>query len=144
MRFTTDTIWTLSFTDTRPFWKYGSDAGTKNSGIDSERGTTLMGYNAEVCGHMIKELRESRSISRTIFADDMGITRHYVSVLEGGNRDASIDLLCNIADYFGVSLDYLIRGKRLPSDVVRSRIEEAVRILQVVEKELGGRELRYK
>lgn len=95
-----------------------------------------MGYNAEVCGHMIKELRESR----TIFADDMGITRHYVSVLEGGNRDASIDLLCNIADYFGVSLDYLIRRKRLPSDVVRSRIEEAVRILQVVEKALGERE----
>lgn len=99
-----------------------------------------MGYNAEVCGHMIKELRESRSISRTIFADDMGITRHYVSVLEGDNRDASIDLLCNIADYFGVSLDYLIRRKRLPSDVVRSRIEEAVRILQVVEKALGERE----
>lgn len=98
-----------------------------------------MGYNAEVCGRMIKELRESRSISRTIFADDLGITRHYVSVLEGGNRDASIDLLCNIADYFGVSLDYLIRGKRLPSDIAKSRIEEAVKILQTLEKELDER-----
>ena len=65
MRFTTDTIWTLSFTDTRPFWKYGSYAGTKNPVIDSERGTTLMGYNAEVCGHMIKELRESPSAGQS-------------------------------------------------------------------------------
>lgn len=36
------------------------------------------------------------------------------------------------------------RGKRLPSDVVRSRIEEAVRILQVVEKELGSNDISKK
>ena len=49
--------------------------------------------------------------------------------MESGVSGGSIDLLVEIAEYFDVSLDYLILGKTLSEEIMRKRINAAINIL---------------
>ena len=53
-------------------------------------------------------LRKERGLSLTALADELGITNQAVSLLEKGKRSPSFEVLCALADFFGVSLDYLV------------------------------------
>jgi transcriptional regulator with XRE-family HTH domain len=55
----------------------------------------------------IKELRENKTISQTDLAKILNITPQAVSLYEK-NRTPSLDILNKMADYFGVTTDYLI------------------------------------
>ena len=56
----------------------------------------------------IRELRVSRNINQVAFAKAIGVTKQCVSNWENDNVIPSIDMLCKIADFFGVSTDFLL------------------------------------
>lgn len=56
----------------------------------------------------LKELREKRHISQVRFAMDLNMTQSSVSRYENGEREADYETLVAFADYFGVSVDYLL------------------------------------
>lgn len=56
----------------------------------------------------IKKLRVARGINQVEFAKILGVSKQCVSNWENDNVVPSIDMLCRIADYFGVSTDYLL------------------------------------
>ena len=56
----------------------------------------------------LKELRLSRNISQLKLAMDLGLNQNSISRYETGSRQADYDLLIKIADYFDVSIDYLL------------------------------------
>ena len=56
----------------------------------------------------IKELRKSRHISQLKMAMDLNMTQNTLSRYETGDREPGINQLIRIADYFHVSIDYLI------------------------------------
>ena len=56
----------------------------------------------------LKELRISRKISQTKLAMDLNLTQNSISRYETGEREADYDTLVAIADYFNVSVDYLL------------------------------------
>lgn len=56
----------------------------------------------------LKELRKQRGISQLKLAMDLGMNQNTVSRYENGEREADYQTLINIADYFEVSLDYLL------------------------------------
>ena len=56
----------------------------------------------------LKSLRKDRGISQEILAEGLGITRTQISDLERGKTTTSIERLVALADYFDVSLDYLV------------------------------------
>lgn len=56
----------------------------------------------------LKELREARGLSQVRLAIDLNINQNYVSRYESGAREADYKTLIAIADYFDVSLDYLL------------------------------------
>ena len=56
----------------------------------------------------IKKLRISKSINQVAFAKAIGVTKQCVSNWENDNVVPSIEMLCKIADFFGVSTDYLL------------------------------------
>ena len=67
----------------------------------------------------IKQLREEKGISQLEFAKRINLTQQSVSAYEKGIREPSLDILKAIADFFGVSTDYLL-GKsdvRNPEEV---------------------------
>ena len=56
----------------------------------------------------LKELRTSRKISQVKLAMDLNLTQNSISRYENGEREADYDTLVAIADYFNVSVDYLL------------------------------------
>lgn len=62
----------------------------------------------------LKELREKRAISQLKLAMDLGLTQNSVSRYESGTREADYKTLIALADYFNVSIDYLLERTDSP------------------------------
>lgn len=58
----------------------------------------------EKIGRIIKDLRVKRGLSQEQFCDQCGIDQHYISNIENGQRNLSIDIIERIASFFGLSL----------------------------------------
>ena len=56
----------------------------------------------------IKKLRLAKGLNQVEFAKILCVTKQCVSNWENDNVVPSIDMLCKIADFFGVSTDYLL------------------------------------
>lgn len=56
----------------------------------------------------LKELRKKRNITQQKLAMDLNIAQNTVSQYETGAREADYRSLIAIADYFQVSIDYLL------------------------------------
>ncbi len=56
----------------------------------------------------IKKLRKAKRVSQVEMASALGLTKQCVSNWENDNIQPSIEMLVKIADYFGVTTDYLL------------------------------------
>ena len=65
-------------------------------------------FTKEIFASRILSLRKERAISQQALADHLGVSFHQVSKMETGQRGASLEVACALADYFNVSLDYLV------------------------------------
>lgn len=61
----------------------------------------------EAFAQRLAQLRQSRGVTLQALADDLGIANQSVSAYEKSGKTPRFEVLCGIADYFGVSLDYL-------------------------------------
>lgn len=78
----------------------------------------------------LKRLRKDRKIKQTELAKVIDVTPQAYSRYELGQRELGYDMLCKLADYYGVSVDYLIGHASNPladrpmSDVAENFIRE--------------------
>lgn len=56
----------------------------------------------------LKKLRKERKISQLKLAIDLNMNQNTISRYENLEREADYETLIKFADYFGVSLDYLM------------------------------------
>ena len=56
----------------------------------------------------IRDLREDRDIKQQDIADYLKCTQVCYSHYENGKRDIPTDVLIKLADYYNVSIDYLL------------------------------------
>ena len=56
----------------------------------------------------LKEIRKEKGISQLKLAMDLNTNQNTISRYETGEREPGINELIKIADYFGVSIDYLV------------------------------------
>ena len=56
----------------------------------------------------LKQLREQRNITQVKLAMDLNMNQNTISRYETGAHDADYATLIRFADYFGVSIDYLL------------------------------------
>ena len=56
----------------------------------------------------LRELRKSKGISQLRLALDLNTNQNTISRYETGEREPGISELIRIADYFDVSIDYLV------------------------------------
>ena len=56
----------------------------------------------------LKILREKRNISQLKLAMDLDLNQNAISRYESGAREADYKTLVRLADYFNVSVDYLL------------------------------------
>ena len=62
----------------------------------------------------LKEIRKSKGISQLKLALDLNTSQNTISRYETGEREPSITELKKIADYFGISVDYLLERTNNP------------------------------
>lgn len=55
-------------------------------------------------GKVTKNMRVARGLSQEQFCNQCGIDQHYISNIENGQRNVSVDVVERIADFFGLSL----------------------------------------
>ncbi len=92
--------------------------------------------NEKMIGNRIRQMRRARGLTQEQLAETLGISDRYIRDLEKGRRMGSVDLLTDFADFFGVSLDYLVLGKNCATDSLKDKIREMVDFLSSVEKSL--------
>ena len=56
----------------------------------------------------LRDLRKAKGISQLKMAMDLNTTQNTISRYETGEREPGINELIKIADYFDVSVDYLL------------------------------------
>ncbi len=56
----------------------------------------------------LKEIRKSKGISQLKMAMDLNMSQNTISRYETGEREPGINELIKIANYFNVSIDYLL------------------------------------
>lgn len=56
----------------------------------------------------LKKLREERNLSQAAFAKLIGVSQSAVGNWEAGSREPNLETMDKIADFFGVSVDYLL------------------------------------
>lgn len=62
----------------------------------------------------LKELRQSKGISQLKLAMDLNMNQNSISRYENGIREADYSTLIKFADYFNVSIDYLLERTNNP------------------------------
>lgn len=59
------------------------------------------------CMEILRELRRERGITQLKLGPDLNMGQNTISRYETGAHEAGYAELCRIADYFGVTVDYL-------------------------------------
>ena len=81
----------------------------------------------------IRKLRIARGMNQVEFAKTINVTKQCVSNWENDNVVPSIDMLCKIADFFGVSTDYLLgRVEKRVVDVSNLTEEQICHITSII------------
>lgn len=84
-------------------------------------------------GENLKHLRKSLDLTQKDFGSKVGLSKAVVSKYENGMGYPSFDVLVRIAQYFGVTTDYLLgvaRGKTV--DVSHLTDSQVSVILQII------------
>ena len=63
----------------------------------------------------LRELRKKRGISQLKLAMDLSMNQNSISRYETGEREADYNTLIKFADYFNVSIDYLLERTDNPN-----------------------------
>lgn len=58
--------------------------------------------------HRIKDLREDADLTQMEISQQLNISQRAYSHYENGTRDIPTNILINIADFYNVSIDYLL------------------------------------
>ena len=73
-----------------------------------------MNYEIKQSGERVQHLRLQHGYTQEEFSSALNIDRSNVSRIESGRRSCSLDLLVQLSDIFGVTLDYLVFGQDKP------------------------------
>ena len=65
-------------------------------------------FDKNVFAERLSALRKEKKVSQLQISQHVGVSFHQISKMEKAQRAASIEVLCALADYFDVSLDYLV------------------------------------
>lgn len=96
----------------------------------------------------LKELRENIGLSQYTFAERFGVSQSTVGNWEAGKREPNFSTMQRIADFFGVTVDYLLgrdEPKKEKAPVITEKDEKDIqkRIANVLDDLHAGDGLMY-
>ena len=78
----------------------------------------------------LRELRKARGITMKELGDMLGVSESTISLYENGKREPSYELLLKIAEFFNVSVDYLLRGEDKKPVAPKDNERDAIKCLR--------------
>lgn len=84
----------------------------------------MTNISKEKIGWRIRSLRDSIGKSQDDIASVLDIPRVSISQLENGKRDLTSIELAKLAEYFGVTVDYLLSGQNEKQEIERADVEK--------------------
>ena len=72
----------------------------------------------------IRALRKSAGITMKQFGKLMGVSESTISLYETGKNEPDISMLKKMAEYFGVSIDYLLCRTDTPDEIKKDQESE--------------------
>lgn len=105
----------------------------------------IMYFDAKEFGRRVVALRKEKGLLQNELADELNISRVYMSAIERALKTPSLDLMIEMAEYFHVSLDYLILGRACSPDGARcqSALQQAIGILNNLESLYQNADVNY-
>ncbi|MFP4372460.1 MAG: HD domain-containing phosphohydrolase [Halanaerobium sp.] len=81
----------------------------------------------------LKKIRKSRKLSQKDLAEDLGYARTTIANYEQNTRIPSLETILEIADYFNISLDYLLGRTKIKNtfqDLILDKIQTPVLLIE--------------
>ncbi|MDE6731298.1 MAG: helix-turn-helix domain-containing protein [Oscillospiraceae bacterium] len=75
-------------------------------------------------GKFLAELRRERELTQEQLAEQLGISNKTISRWENGNYMPPVEMLMELSEFYGVSINELLSGRRLDESETRSAAEE--------------------
>ena len=72
----------------------------------------------------LKHLREEKHISQQKLAIDLNVSQASISKYEKGLAEPDITMLCSLADYFRVSVDYLVGKEKFQENILEFPLDD--------------------
>ena len=88
----------------------------------------------------MKKIRESLQLTQVKVANDLKLSRQVYNFYENGKRNPDMQTLIKIADYYGVSIDYLlgrtnvIKPENIDEDDLSKGIKKGINLPQLIQK----------
>ncbi len=86
----------------------------------------------------LKMIREEQGLSQSQLAKKLGVSQGTIGNWESGIREPNFDTISKIADYFDVSIDYLITGTQENSSPDQTEDKELSKIDIMISAEAKG------
>ncbi|MBR1529453.1 MAG: helix-turn-helix transcriptional regulator [Oscillospiraceae bacterium] len=79
----------------------------------------------------MKKLRHQKGLTQQELADYLHVSKGTVGMWETGRREPDIEILSRLADFYQVSVDYLI-GREQISDIQQTMLAETIRQIETL------------
>ena len=95
-----------------------------------------MHFDRVAYGERIKRLRTSKELTQEQLAEKINVSRTYIARIENGLQTGPIEIAIELAEFFDVSLDFLLLEKENRHIGRRQCLRMAIDILSEVEAKL--------
>ena len=91
-----------------------------------------MSFDPNAIGNRIFTLRTNAKLSQEKLAERLGISYRHLGDLERGSSNGSVKVLIDIAEYFHVSMDYLLLGRDSSKVQFQNELQAAIDHLEKI------------
>lgn len=82
----------------------------------------------------LKKLRNQKGLTQQQLANYLHVSKSSVGLWETNKREPDIDILITLADFYGVSVDYLLGHETI--NIKQNSIDEAIQLLELATQKL--------
>ena len=95
-----------------------------------------MRFNRDDYGSRIRSLRKKRRLTQEQLAEKMNVSTPYIAKIETGKQTGPVELAVEFAEFFAVSLDYILVGNSNFVEEQKRRLRMAISLLSELEASL--------
>ena len=97
-----------------------------------------MSFDPNAIGNRIFTLRTNAKLSQEKLAEKLGVSHRHLGDLERGSSNGSVKILIDIAEYFHVSMDYLLLGRDPSRDQFQNELDVYKRQILLLSQKISS------